>query len=317
VVDDENVDGGPAGFEFETELILESLVEGGGVIAVLATPGGESPVQGEVVEACEAGLVDNRSRDDSHAGHRRQGRGQQGERDAARAEACTRVLGGRNVGNDATNRRQTAEERWRELRSGDGGRLIRLRSCGTGIVCAVGPEIGAQNSAVNQDKGEAGSLAGLVVDHEVEAVGEESLHHQAHLVDAGVQGCAGLDVEGIGGAVESSGNPGGGSGLGQTGEVIEAEGEFLGSGKLVRERDVTPERLVGGDEQTAGGTAGVVGADRSVDIPGVEGDVGVLRRTGLAGTDRSGVESQRGPAGSGLGQSGGDGDEADGKLETE
>lgn len=93
MVDDEDVDGCTGGFELETELILESLVEGGGVIAVLGISGGEGPVEGEVVEACEAGLVDDRSRDDSHAGHSGQGRGKEGERDAAGAVACARVLG--------------------------------------------------------------------------------------------------------------------------------------------------------------------------------------------------------------------------------
>jgi hypothetical protein len=36
-----------------------------------------------------------------------------------------------------------------------------------------------------------------VADDEVEAVGEEGLHHEAHLVDGGVVGGAGLDVESI------------------------------------------------------------------------------------------------------------------------
>jgi hypothetical protein len=36
-----------------------------------------------------------------------------------------------------------------------------------------------------------------VLEDEVEAVGEEGLHHEAHLVDGGVAGGAGLDVESI------------------------------------------------------------------------------------------------------------------------
>jgi hypothetical protein len=89
-------------------------------------------------------------------------------------------------------------------------------------------------------------------------------------------------------------HPEGRAGFGCTGEAVEAESELLRAGKLVGERDVTPESLVRGDEQAASGGTGVVGADRRVDIAGVKGDIVVLRRAGLAWPDRSDVESERG-----------------------
>jgi len=98
---------------------------------------------------------------------------------------------------------------------------------------------------------------------------------------------------------------------GRTREDAEAESELLRAGKLVGERDVTPESLVGGDEQAAGGAAGVVGTDRSVDVASVEGDVVVLRRAGLAGPDRSDVEGEPGGTGCALAEGGGGGDDTD------
>ena len=74
---------------------------------------------------------------------------------------------------------------------------------------------------------------------------------------------------------------------------------------------------MGSDEIAAGSGAGVVGADGSVDVAGVEGDVGVLRRAGLAGSDRGHVEGERDQAGGSLGESGGGGEDADGKLDSE
>ena len=61
----------------------------------------------------------------------------------------------------------------------------------------MGLEIGAGRSGSDENKTEGGSVAGFVADDEMEAVGEESLHHEAHLVDGGVAGGAGLDVESI------------------------------------------------------------------------------------------------------------------------
>ena len=61
----------------------------------------------------------------------------------------------------------------------------------------MGLEIGADAAGADENKTEGRSVAGFVVDDEAEAVGEEGLHHEAHLVDGGVLGSAGLDVESI------------------------------------------------------------------------------------------------------------------------
>src|ERR1035441_5612607 len=87
VVDDEDVDGSARGLEVEAELVLESFAEGGGVVAVFGVRGGEGPVEGEVVEAGEAGLVDDRTGDGGHAGHG----GERGGKEARSEER--RVLG--------------------------------------------------------------------------------------------------------------------------------------------------------------------------------------------------------------------------------
>jgi len=61
----------------------------------------------------------------------------------------------------------------------------------------MGLEIGAGRAGADENETECRSVAVFVVDDEVEAVGEEGLHHEAHLVDGGVLGSAGLDVESI------------------------------------------------------------------------------------------------------------------------
>jgi hypothetical protein len=61
----------------------------------------------------------------------------------------------------------------------------------------MGLEIGAGRAGVDENETEGGSVAGFVVDDELEAVGEEGLHHEAHLVDGDVLAGAGLDVESI------------------------------------------------------------------------------------------------------------------------
>jgi hypothetical protein len=47
----------------------------------------------------------------------------------------------------------------------------------------VGMEIGAGDAGFGEDKGEDGSVSGDVVGNQMEADGEEGLHHEAHLVD--------------------------------------------------------------------------------------------------------------------------------------
>jgi hypothetical protein len=104
--------------------------------------------------------------------------------------------------------------------------------------------------------------------------------------------------------------------LGAPEKKLKTESKLLRAGKFVSERDVTPEGLVGGDEQAAVGGAGVVGTNSSVDVTGVEGDVGVLRRGGITGPDRSDVEDEWSWAGNGLGESAARGEEEDGKLKS-
>jgi hypothetical protein len=47
----------------------------------------------------------------------------------------------------------------------------------------MGLEMGARDAGMDEDKGKDGGVGGLEVDGEVEAVGEQGLHHEAHLVD--------------------------------------------------------------------------------------------------------------------------------------
>jgi hypothetical protein len=61
----------------------------------------------------------------------------------------------------------------------------------------MGLEIGAGLAGTDENETEGWSVAGFVVDDELEAVGQEGLHHEAHLVDGGVFGGAGLDAESI------------------------------------------------------------------------------------------------------------------------
>ena len=44
-------------------------------------------------------------------------------------------------------------------------------------------KIGAGDAGLGEDKGKDGSVGRDVVDHQMEAVGEQGLHHEAHLVD--------------------------------------------------------------------------------------------------------------------------------------
>ena len=93
MVDDEDVDGSAGGLELKAELTLEGSAEGrGGVTGFWI--GRPVPVKGEVVEADEAGLVDDGTRDGRHAGHGGERGGEQAEGNAATAEAAVRVVGG-------------------------------------------------------------------------------------------------------------------------------------------------------------------------------------------------------------------------------
>ena len=51
---------------------------------------------------------------------------------------------------------------------------------------------------------------------------------------------------------------------------------------------------MGGDQEAAGGGAGVVGTDGAIDVAGIQGDVGVLRDSGFAGADGGDVEGGEG-----------------------
>lgn len=70
MVDDEEGDGGVGGFEFEAELGFEGFVEGGDVVGDGGVAGGVvDPVEGEVVESGEAGLIDDGARGGGESGH--------------------------------------------------------------------------------------------------------------------------------------------------------------------------------------------------------------------------------------------------------
>ena len=93
MVDDEDDDGCVSGLEVKAELTLEGSAEGrGGVTGFWI--GRRVPVKGEVVEADEAGLVDDGTGDGRHAGHGGERGGEQAEGNAATAETAVRVVGG-------------------------------------------------------------------------------------------------------------------------------------------------------------------------------------------------------------------------------
>src|ERR1700722_12654974 len=93
VVDDEDVDGSVGGLELKAELTLEGSAEGRGSVTGFWI-GRQVPVKGEVVKADKAGLVDDGTRNDRHAGHGGERGGEQVEGNAATAEAAVRVVGG-------------------------------------------------------------------------------------------------------------------------------------------------------------------------------------------------------------------------------
>ena len=47
-------------------------------------------------------------------------------------------------------------------------------------------KIGAGDAGLGEDEGEDGSVSEDIVGSEMEAVGEQGLHHQAHLVDRSI-----------------------------------------------------------------------------------------------------------------------------------
>ena len=93
MVDDEDVDGSVGGLELKAELTLEGSPEGRRGVADIWI-GRPIPVKGAGVEADEAALVDNGTRDGRHAGHGGERGGEQAEGNAATAEAAVRVVGG-------------------------------------------------------------------------------------------------------------------------------------------------------------------------------------------------------------------------------
>ena len=78
-------------------------------------------------------------------------------------------------------------------------------------------KIGAGDSRLGKDKGEDGRVGRDVVDHQMEAVGKQGLHHEAHLVDGRIGRSARRDVEELGRRVERAGDPEGRAGFGYAG----------------------------------------------------------------------------------------------------
>ena len=72
-------------------------------------------------------------------------------------------------------------------------------------------------------RAKAERVGGLEMGDEVEAVGEEGAHHEAHLVDRSIGGSACGDVEELGRGVERAGGPEGRAGFGYTGVETEAQ----------------------------------------------------------------------------------------------
>ena len=63
------------------------------------------------------------------------------------------------------------------------GLVVPCGQGGAGIGWRVGLKMGAGDAGLGEDKGKDGSVSGDGVEDEMEAVGEQSLHHQAYLVD--------------------------------------------------------------------------------------------------------------------------------------
>jgi hypothetical protein len=85
------------------------------------------------------------------------------------------------VRDDAAGGRKIADDGRRGGRAGCG--LVRCGRDGAGIGWPGGLKMGAGDAGLGEDKGKDGSVSGDGVEDEMEAVGEQSLHHQAHLVD--------------------------------------------------------------------------------------------------------------------------------------
>ena len=74
---------------------------------------------------------------------------------------------------------------------------------------------------------------------------------------------------------------------------------------------------MGDDEKAAGGAAGIIGADTSVDVAGVERNIGVLGEPGLLGRTEATSKASRAGLGCSLGENRGGDENEDGKLESE
>jgi hypothetical protein len=83
--------------------------------------------------------------------------------------------GGRNACDDATGGRKIAGDGRRGGRARC--RRVRCGGGGAGIGWRVGLKTGAGDARIREDKGKDGSVSGDGVEDEMEAVGEQSLHH--------------------------------------------------------------------------------------------------------------------------------------------
>ena len=111
MVDDEDVDRGAGGLEFEAELFLEGFVEVGDVLADgLIARRVVHPVEGEVVKSGEAGQIDDGTRGRGKPGHGGNRGGEQSKRNGAAAKVLARG-GGRHVRDDTADGGKIAEGR--------------------------------------------------------------------------------------------------------------------------------------------------------------------------------------------------------------
>ncbi len=145
------LDGGVGGFELEAELGFEGFVEGCVMLSGddLDRGGVVDPVKGEVVEAGEAGLVDNGTRD---GGECRSwwGARWRGERAEWRdRRSAVRVGGGWDVGDDAAEGRKVADGRRgvlgdAELRRAGGVDVAQVSDGGVGLEVGAGGRRGGR-----------------------------------------------------------------------------------------------------------------------------------------------------------------------------
>ena len=110
MIDDEKADGRVGGFEFQSQLVLESFAEADRVLGdgLVSARSVVHPREGEVVEPGYAGLIDDWTRHRGETSHRGDGSREEREGDCAATVVLT-GSGRGNVRDDAADGRKIAD----------------------------------------------------------------------------------------------------------------------------------------------------------------------------------------------------------------